>query len=293
MSLPRVALSRRPVLKGLLAATALAAAPGWAVAAGADPARPWTIPALREWKPRPGGFRLAASTRVVVRPGSAQRVMPVATVFGEDLSLLVGRQVPVVVVDQPPGPGDIALDLQAIDPQLGEEGYRLLVGDAVRISAVRPAGAFYGTRSLLQILGQGQASVPGGEARDWPRYPERGFMIDCARKYFTPGWLERHVRELAFLKLNRLHLHLTDDQGFRIGSDSHPEIVSDEYLTKSEAGAIVELAARYHITVVPEIEMPGHMGAALARHPEHRLPPDPRDTSSMRNGRLDVTSDAA
>ncbi|MDT3400925.1 family 20 glycosylhydrolase, partial [Streptomyces sp. B1866] len=87
--------------------------------------------------------------------------------------------------------------------------------------------------------------------------------------------------------------NLGGDNGFRIDSDSHPEIVSDEHLTKSEASAIVELAARYHVTVIPEIDMPGHMNAVLARHPEYRLPPDPNDTSSMRDGRLDVTSDAA
>ena len=96
-------------------------------------------------------------------------------------------------------------------------------------------------------------------------------MVDVGRKYFTPGWLRARVRELAWLKLNYLHLHLSDNQGFRIESDRHPEVVSDRYLTKAEVRALIELARRHHIVVVPEIDMPGHMEAALRAHPELQL----------------------
>jgi hexosaminidase len=95
---------------------------------------------------------------------------------------------------------------------------------------------------------------------------------------------------MALLKLNYLHLHLSDDQGFRIESTIHPEIVSAQHLSKADIRAIVALATRYHVTVVPEIDMPAHMGAALGPHPELRL----KDiTGQTQAGKLDVTLPAA
>ena len=138
-------------------------------------------------------------------------------------------------------PGDVRLGLGARDAALGVEGYRMRIAGAVRIAANRRAGAFYGTRTLLQLLRQ-DAAVPRGRTRDWPRYPERGLMVDVGRKYFTPEWLRSHIRELAWLKLNYLHLHLSDNQGFRIESERHPEIVSDRHLTKAEVRSLIELA---------------------------------------------------
>jgi len=96
-------------------------------------------------------------------------------------------------------------------------------------------------------------------------------MVDAGRKFYTPKWLAAHIRELAYLKLNYLHLHLSDHQGFRIQSDTHPEIVSKAHLTKAQVRDLLALAARHHITVVPEIDMPGHLTAALSKHPELQL----------------------
>ena len=166
--------------------------------------------------------------------------------------------------------GDVRLALGAADDELGREGYRLRVADAITITGRRPAGAFYGTRTVLQLLRQGER-IPAGRARDWPRYPERGLMVDVGRKYFTPRWIRDRIRELAYLKLNLLHLHLSDNQGFRIESDTHPEIVAEQHLSKRQVRRIVALARRHRITVVPEIDMPGHMQAALAPHPELQL----------------------
>jgi hexosaminidase len=233
--------------------------------------RALTIPALREWRGGEGTFRLRRSPRIVVPVAHRRRLRSDAEVFADDLRELTGRRVEVV---SRRGTrlrrGDIRLALGARDHGLGREGYRMRIGRTVRIAGNHPAGAFYATRTLLQLLRQG-ADVPAGRARDWPRYPERGLMVDVGRKYFTPGWLQAHVRELAYLKLNYLHLHLSDNQGFRIESERHPEVVSSRHLTKREVRELVALATRYHVTVVPEIDMPGHMEAALARHPELQL----------------------
>jgi hexosaminidase len=163
------------------------------------------------------------------------------------------------------------------------------VGRWISITANTTAGAFYGTRTLLQLFAQ-KRTIDAGVARDWPRYEERGLMVDIGRKYFTRGWLEARIREMALLKLNYLHLHLSDDQGFRLQSTSHPEIVSTQHLTKNDMRAIVGLATRDHITVVPEIDMPAHMGAELGPHPELQLTDITRQRQA---GKLDVTLPAA
>jgi hexosaminidase len=186
-------------------------------------------------------------------------------------------------------PGDVVLRLGSRDRRLGREGYSLEVGAEVAIEARTAAGVFYGAQTVLQLLRQGR-SIPAGRGRDWPRYPERGLMIDAGRRYYSPGWIRRELRELAYLKLNELHLHLSDDQGFRIESDTHPEIVSRRHLTKSQVRGIVRFARRRHVHVVPEIDMPGHLRAALTAHPELQL----RDAGGVRRAdKLDVTLPAA
>ena len=252
--------------------------------------RPLTIPALRQWRGGSGTFELGRAPRIVVPARYRRRLRPTARVFGKDLARLTGRR--VRVVDRRgarPRRGDIRLLLGARDPTLGREGYRLRVGSSIGIRGGKAAGVFYGTRTVLQLLRQGP-TVPAGRARDWPRYPQRGLMIDNGRKYFTRRWIESHIHELAYLKLNRLHLHFSDNQGFRIESESHPEIVSSAHLTMAEVRRILALARRYHVTVVPEFDMPGHMRAALARHPELQL----RDCSGQRQAdKLDVSLPAA
>ena len=192
------------MLAGALAAVARRAA-------GGAP-KPPTIPALREWRGAYGAFELRRTSRIV---GTGPRE---AALLGRDL------QRPVVA-GAAAGPGDIELVLGSSDRRLGREGYRLDVGDSVRIEARTAAGAFYGTRSVLQLLRRDR-TIPAGRARDWPRYPERGLMLDNGRRYFSPAWIKREIDRLAHLKLNQLHLHFSDNEGFRIQSESHPEVVS-------------------------------------------------------------------
>jgi hexosaminidase len=267
-----------PLLAALLAATGLAGPP-----AGASAERPRTIPALREWHPAPGAFALRRSTRILAGPGTA----PEARLLARDIERLHGRR-PGLATGAPRA-GDVVLELGSRDRRLGREGYRLESGDVLRVEARRAAGVFYGTRTLLQLL-RGRRTVPAGLARDWPRYPERGLMIDAGRRLYPPGWIRREIRELAYLKLNRLHLHFSDNEGFRIGSRSHPEVVSKAHLTKRQVRALVAYARRRHVEVVPELDMPGHLRAVLRAHPELQL----RDArGAPRPDKLDVTLPAA
>jgi hexosaminidase len=238
------------------------------IAAARADSRPLTIPALREWNAGPGVLRLRASARVVVPRHDRRALRATAHVLAADLARLTGRR--PRIVSGAARRGDVQLALGAGDPELGSEGYRLSIHRMVRIAANTTAGAFYGTRTLLQLVHRSR-SLPAGVARDWPRYPQRGLMVDIGRKSFSLGWLRARIRELAYLKMNLLHLHFSDDQGWRIASDSHPEVVSARHLSKTDVRRLIALATAYHVTVVPEIDMPGHLGAALTHHPGLQL----------------------
>ncbi len=256
-------------------------------------ARPVTIPALRIWRGSHGVFRLPMRPQIVVRARDCRSLGPTARVFAADLQALTGRHARTTC--RTSGRAEILLELGAADRRLGGEGYELRIGRTVTFAARTPTGVFYGTRTLLQLLHERPRALPEGSARDWPRYPDRGLMIDLGRRVYTERWIEAEIRELAYLKMNILHLHLTDDQRWGIESDLHPEIVSSHALTKREIRRILAVAARYHVTVVPEIDMPGHMGALLTKHPELELkaatvlsPP-----SSPESRKLDISSPAA
>ncbi|WP_328619203.1 family 20 glycosylhydrolase [Streptomyces sp. NBC_00354] len=261
------------LLRLLIAAVCAVAAlslPGVA-AAGPVPAQaaagpPRTVPALRQWTAGTGTYAFTTAGRIVVDPAYTAQLSDEAATLAEDLGALAGR--PVAVVTGSAAPGDIALSLG--DPGLPAEGYRLTVGQSVGIRAATDTGAFYGTRTVLQLLHQ-SLSVPAGTAVDWPTKAERGLMIDQGRKFFTVDWVRQHIKELAYLKLNYFHFHLSDTFGFRLESSTHPEIVSADHYSKQDIADLVALGQKYHVTIVPEIDTPGHMNAVLGAHPELRL----------------------
>ncbi|MEU7529939.1 family 20 glycosylhydrolase [Saccharothrix sp. NPDC042600] len=272
----------RTLVTALAVLAASAALPGPALAQAANP-KPQTIPALREWTGGTGDFTFADTARIVRDPALATT----AGVFADDLTARFGR--PVAQVDGGARAGDVVLRLGSTDTALGEEGYALSVTDRVVVTARTDAGAFYGTRTVLQLLKQ-RTTIPRGTARDWPLKRERGLMVDNGRKYFTPQWLADHVKELAYLKLNYLHLHLTDNLGFRIESEKHPEYVSAQHLTKQQVRDLIALAAKYKITVVPEFDAPGHMDAILAKHPDLKLV---SSGGTVNHGFIDLSKPAA
>ncbi|MFG2875365.1 glycoside hydrolase family 20 protein [Streptomyces sp. NPDC048337] len=225
---------------------------------------PRTIPAVREHIPARGpGWKPAPQARVVVAQGST-------AALADEGKLLAGELRMGYAESATPRPGDVELSLGAKDSG-SPESYTLTVKDGrVKITGPDEAGVFYGTRTLKQAV-RGAGSAPEGTVRDAPAKPQRGLNLDIARKHFTPDWIEDRLREMADMKLNQLGLHFSDDQAFRIESDTHPEIVSTPHLTKVQVRGITALAARLHITVVPEIDSPGHLGAVLRAHPDLQL----------------------
>ncbi|MFI0807525.1 glycoside hydrolase family 20 protein [Streptomyces echinatus] len=222
---------------------------------------PRTIPAVRSHTPARGpGWQPRGGERVVVSdPALADEGRLIAGELGLTYAGEKGDT----------RAGDVRLALGGGGGN--RESYTMTVRDGrVDISGPGEAGVFYGTRTLKQEV-HGGGTAPEGVVRDEPAKPVRGFMLDIARKPYSEAWIEDRIRELGDLKFNELGLHFSDDQAFRIQSSTHPEIVSPVHLTKAQVKRIVDLADSRHITVVPEIDSPGHLGAVLAAHPDLQL----------------------
>ncbi|WBB49613.1 beta-N-acetylhexosaminidase [Verrucosispora sp. WMMA2044] len=249
------------------------------------------VPAPERVEPDASGDYLL-SVDAVIRVSADPAAVAVAGQLAALLRPATGYPLPVADTTAPVPAGGIALVLTD-EVALGAEGYRLDIGtDGVRIAAGTAAGLFHGVQTLRQLLPAAVESatpvterwvLPGGSILDRPRYPHRGAMLDVARHFFGVTDVLRVIDHLARYKLNRLHLHLTDDQGWRIAIDSWPRLatvggagaVGDApggYYTRADYRRIVAYAADRHITVIPEIDLPGHTNAALTAYGE--LAPD-------------------
>ncbi len=183
-----------------------------------------------------------------------------------------------------------------INPKVqGDEAYRLTVNNKqVTIAASTPAGVFYGIQTLRKSLpvqtNGADITLPAVDVADAPRFGYRGMMLDCGRHFFPVSFVKKFIDILAMHNMNVFHWHLTEDQGWRLEIKSHPELTAKSsmrsgtvighnatvddsiphggFYTQQEARDIVEYARQRHITVIPEIDMPGHTLAALAAYPE-------------------------
>ena len=258
------------------------------------------IPQPVDLKQVSGSFPLtSASTIFYAQP--AGRIA--ADMLAQKLSLPTGftlRAKP----GKAPISGGIQLTLNATpNSQLGSEGYRLdVLPGAITISANQPAGLFYGVQTLLQLLPTDVESqrvvkrawsVPGVRVVDYPRFGWRGIMLDVSRHFFPKQDVMRYIDELARMKYNTFHWHLTDDNGWRIEIKSLPKLTSvgawrvprtggfgklappkpgeaatdGGFYTQDDIREIVKYAQDRNVTIVPEIDVPGHSMAALAAYP--------------------------
>jgi hexosaminidase len=239
-------------------------------------------------QPAPGGFSLTAATGIHVQSGNPE-VESIGRYLAEKLKPATGFALPVIPADALPPAGNIYLAVEDGDPALGEEGYTLAVTpDLIALVANMPAGLFRGVQTLRQLLAAGIESpavqpgpwvIPAGAIRDQPRFTWRGAMLDVARHFFGVADVKAFIDRMAYYKMNRFHLHLTDDQGWRIEIKSWPNLTAiggttavggdpGGFYTQEEYAGIVAYAQSRYITVVPEIDMPGHTNAALASYPE-------------------------
>ncbi|MEE2877055.1 MAG: beta-N-acetylhexosaminidase, partial [Candidatus Neomarinimicrobiota bacterium] len=246
--------------------------------------------------------------KIEVRNGSFQ--------FGQETTILLDATVPEAkyVIDylsdhlkkrydvelrRTESSGQLHFKLTGESEDLEEEDYRLEVSSSgISLSAANPAGLFYGSVTLLQLLDEGErlgrsGSVPAVKITDSPRFSWRGMHLDVGRHFFPVDFVKRYIDLIAMHKMNRFHWHLTEDHGWRIEIKKYPKLTeigawrseslvghyTDEprrydgiryggFYTQDEIREVVEYAAERFITVVPEIEMPGHSVAALAAYPE-------------------------
>ena len=232
--------------------------------ATADDGRPPTYPSMQQWAGAPGDWVLSGQSRILVSGPDQSVAADVARLFQQDLALESGRHLAVLTTPAgqhvAPNPHDIALSLDAGDPALGDEGYRLDAGDVLAVHANARSGLLYGAQSILQIIKSDpqRSHVPHGTARDWPALSQRGQMIDVGRKYYPLPYLRAQIREMAWMKLNMLHLHLTDWNGFRFYSQAYPTLASPQHYTSAELRDLDHYAAEYGITIIPEIDLPAH-----------------------------------
>lgn len=247
-----------------------------------DAAPPALIPQPRSLQMAAGHFAFTAATRLVLAPGA----QPAAQRCADLLRAATGQPLPLTQAQT----ATDCLRLTAA-PDIAPEGYRLHVTPrAIDLQAADAAGFYYGAQTLRQLLPQDAAPlVPCLRIADAPRYRWRGLHLDVGRHLYPPAFLRKLLDLMALHKLNRFHWHLTDDQGWRLEIQGWPRLTAvgawraasplpadratldgrpyGGFYTQDEVRALVAYARERHITVLPEIEMPGHSQAALAAYP--------------------------
>ncbi len=249
------------------------------------------VPQPSEIKATGGTLELKAASVIAYADAAAKKP---AEMLAVSLRPATGFKLPV----KPGTQGTIVFRITD-DAKLGSESYALRVTDHVIITAPTEKGLFYGAQTLRQLLpieifsskkGSVKWMIPGVEIRDVPRFGWRGMHLDVGRHFFEVDDIKKFINLLSIHKLNTFHWHLTEDQGWRVEIKKYPKLTtvgayrastppygnrggSDSkryggFYTQEEIRAIVAYATERHITIVPEIDMPGHMAAAVASYPK-------------------------
>lgn len=240
--------------------------------------KPFVVPELKEWKGSKGDFVPSSDMRVVY---ADEALRAVAEAFAADYGQMFGAA--PAVAQGKPSAGDIYFTLKK-DKKLGSEGYAIRVDRYVTVSAPEVVGAYWATRTLLQISEQTEDhQLPKGQLRDWPDYAMRGFMMDCGRKFIPMSYMRDLVKMMAYYKMNTLQVHLNDNgfkqffghdwgrtyAAFRLECDTYPGLTArDGYYTKHEFIDFQEEAASRFVEIIPEIDAPAHTLAFSHYKPE-------------------------
>lgn len=258
------------------------------------------IPFPAQFSGQTGQFTLLATTKIVVTPKDAGQAAA-TQLLTTYLKTNAGLTIPVTPVTPVMAKGKHIFFQPHKAKRVGPEGYTLTVTpDRVTVEAETPKGYFYAVQTLMQLTGaatvktQNLASLPACQILDRPRYAYRGLMLDVSRHFMPVAFVKKHIDLMAMHKMNTFHWHLTDDQGWRIEIKKYPKLtqISSKrpqtlvghyaqnfpqqydgtphggFYTQEEIRDVVRYATARHVTIVPEIEMPGHALAALAAYPE-------------------------
>lgn len=228
--------------------------------------KPFVVPELKTWSGAEG--KTALSGRIVVKNA---KLKAVAAALAADYKEMFGKE--LTIVNGATKGGDVVLSLKK-NKALGDEGYTMNVGSAVEITAATERGAFWATRTLLQIAEQHKdGNLPKGKTTDVPEYKLRGFMIDCGRKFIPMSYLRDLAKIMAYYKMNTLQVHLNDNgfrqyfggdwnktqAAFRLECDTYPGLTAkDGSYSKQEFIDFQKLAEQNGVEVIPEIDAPAH-----------------------------------
>ena len=242
-----------------------------------DAGAPQTVPGLATWTAGSGKLTVTDALRVDSDTASADN----AKVLIAGLSEKLGR---AVEAGSASAAGDVVLNEDASRVgELGTEGYELTVSDRISVTGATDTGVFYGVQTVIQILSEGNV-VPKGSSIDTPEYAERGVGICACQITVSPEVIERAMKEMAYLKLNQLWMET------KVESDAYSKANFWGYFTKAQAKELNATAKKYHITLVPEVNSPGHMTPWLKNYPDLQLV----DKNGNRDAdRLDITQPAA
>lgn len=266
--------------------------------------QPALIPLPQKIERLDGAFVLSPQTRIYADWASRQT----AKLLALRLRQATGYQLKIsrMIFSSAPVANCILLTTKNANTNLGAEGYELTVAtNSVVIRAPAQAGVFYGSQTLLQLLppeifstnvvANANWQMPCVQIEDWPRFKWRGMMLDVSRHFYGKPEVERLLDQMARFKLNRFHWHLVDDHGWRIEIKKYPKLTEvgawrsgvgfnidpksttaygpdgryGGFYTQADIREVVAYASARHITIVPEIEMPGHSLAALAAYPQY------------------------
>lgn len=254
-----------------------------------------------------GYFKLPENIRI--KSSNSTELQTIINLFSKKISLATGYQTFVVNATEN---ANIQLNLNdSYDSKLGDEGYHLDINhNSIKINANRVAGIFYGLQTLLQLfpkeieskqlIKQIDWKVPVLEITDYPKLAWRGLMFDVARHFFTKEEVKQYIDAMAKYKYNILHLHLTDDEGWRIEIKGYPKLTEvgawnvkrigefgdfippkpDEprdyggFYTQDDIKELVSYAKERYINILPEVDVPGHSLAAIASYPELSCTPE-------------------
>lgn len=262
-----------------------------------DNAEPAVIPELAEWKGAKGGeFAVKDGSRIVVANKDKAALKRAAEEFQKDYEDLFGKKLEIVYADSA-NAGDFFFKLIEAGTGLKEEGYNLKIEDSVTVEAEASTGAYWATRSILQILKQTEGTIAKGEARDYPKYEVRGFMLDVGRRAFSKKIVDEVAKTMSWYKMNDLQIHLNDNyifleeytsagenpmtayEGFRIESNikadgnlNKADLTSDDmFWTKDEMRTMIKDYREIGMDIVPEFDTPAHSLAFTKVRPDLRM----------------------
>ena len=230
-------------------------------------------------------YTLASNAAIFVRPDQ-EEIRRVGGFLADCLRPATGFELPLLPADAPYTDG-ILLTIDKAESDFGEEGYELVVErNGIFLRAPHPTGLFRGVQTIRQLLPpeieshtwqSGPWQVDCVSIQDTPRFDWRGVMLDVARHFFPVVAVKRLIDHMAYYKFNVLHIHLTDDQGWRLMIRSWPRLAeyggttdftggAGGFYTQEDYQQIIEYAAAHYITVIPEVDMPAHVNSALASY---------------------------